>query len=105
MGFHLGDVDADEFLVERYGQWRLAAELCHISPLLCLDGLFDGVDGILCEQFEFIESLVKRESSVGIDSQLDFVVGETFAYAFHHVELLFKLDGSNLQFYAVESLL
>ena len=72
-------VDAYQFFVQGDGQWRLATEFSHIGPLAGLDGLLDGVQGILRQEFELIECLVKGEGSIGIDAQLDVAGPEALA--------------------------
>ena len=63
------------------------------------------MDGILRQQFEFIERLIEREGTVGIEPQLYLMEREPFADTFHQIQFLVEVDGPNLQFHTVETFL
>ena len=64
VSLHLGVVHANEFLIEGDGQRRLPTEFRHIGPLTLFDRLFDAVDGILGEEFQFIEGFFILERTI-----------------------------------------
>ena len=97
-------VHADKLLVKGNGQGRLTTELRHIEPLSLSDGLFYAVDVVLRQQFELIERILVREGAVGIDAQFHLVVGETLTDALYQVQLMVKVDGTNLQLHTAEAL-
>ena len=63
------------------------------------------MDGILRQQFEFIERLIEREGTVGIESQLYLMEREPFTDTLHQIQFLVEVDGPNLQFHTVETFL
>ena len=105
MLLHLRIVHTNQFLVEGDRQRRLTTEFCHIGPLPCLDGLFDAMDGVLREEFEFVECFLEGEGTVGIEPQFHLMELEPLSDALHQVEFLFEVDGTNLQFHTTETLL
>jgi hypothetical protein len=100
---HLRVIDTDEFFVEGDGEWGLATEVGHESPLALTNGLLDGMDIILRQQLKFIQCLVIGESAIGIHTELHLVEGEAISNTFDEVEFLVKIDGADLEFDAAEA--
>ena len=69
------------------------------------DGLFDAVDGILGEEFQFIEGFFILERAIGIKAQFYLMEGEAVADTTDEVELLFEVDGTDLEFHTTEAFL
>ena len=101
---HLGIVHANQFFIERYREGGFTTEFGHISPLSLTDGLFDAVDGILRQEFQFIQSFLKLKCPVGIKPKLHLMEREPVTYAFDEIELLLEIDGTNLEFHTAETL-
>ena len=100
--FH-GIVYPDEFLVEGYRKWAAGTQACHLRPLVLSDGLFDGVDAVLCQLFQPLQCFLRGEAAVGIHTQFHLLAGEGLADVADEVELFFKVDGSDFQFHTAES--
>jgi len=100
----IGRVDADKLFVESDGQWRFTTQFGHERPLTRLDGLLDGVDGILRQQLQPIKSLVGTEAAIGIEPQLHLTTREALANATHQIELTVEVDSPHLQFHTTEAL-
>ena len=63
------------------------------------------MDRVLREQFEFIECLFVFEGAVGIETQFHLMEGEAIPDAFHEIQFLFEVDGTDLQFHTTETFL
>ena len=93
-----------QLLVECNTQGCFPTEFCHVRPLSCLDRLFDGVQCILREQFQFIQCLVKFKSPIRIHAQFQFTRSEAFTNLFQQFQFRLEVDGTYLQFDASEPL-
>ena len=69
------------------------------------NGLFDGVDAIRGEGPETFHGVVGGEPAVGIDTELNLVAREPFPDMPYELQLTVEVDGTNLQFHAVEPFL
>ena len=96
-------VHTDELLIERNGQGGRAAEACHLVPLSGAYGLLDGVQREGGETLQLLRGVGRREGSVGIHAQLDFVGGEVASDEVEQRQFALEVDGAYLQLDAAEA--
>ena len=96
-------IATNQLFVQSYRQRRVGSKARHFFPLSCTYRLLNRVQIQLGQTFQFLHHINRRESAVGIHTQLYFLRRKMRTYMAKQSQLFIKVDSAYFQFDATKT--
>ena len=101
--FHASHIHTNQLLIQ--GDWkrRFATKLSHFRPLMLFDRLFYRMNVVFSQSLQLTHRILRQEATISIYTQLYLLLGIHITDALDEIKFLEEINGTNLQFHAMET--